>query len=198
MSRPGVEASQQDSHEGGIDVAPELTHVDLLWIKQRVDNRIRLGRIDQQHVIDCHPHVVSFSAGSVFAFVRWASNAYRTVLSRIDTLRAVAPGERYVTVPDVHPGGESLLQIPGWPSRQGAPGDRGLSKHWISIPPTWRPTGAGIFTIVRPSATGRARIGDSPSVQTRPAAYFAAYHLPMCEPPSTWSTSPVTCGASDR
>jgi hypothetical protein len=115
MSRPGVEASQQDSHEGGIDVAPELTHVDLLWIKQRVDNRIRLGRIDQQHVIDCHPHVVSFSAGSVFAFVRWASNAYRTVLSRIDTLRAVAPGERYVTVPDVHPGGESLLQIAGWP-----------------------------------------------------------------------------------
>jgi hypothetical protein len=27
---------------------------------------------------------------------------------------------------------------------------------------------------------------------------FAGYHLPMCEPPSTCSTSPVTCGASDR
>ena len=25
---------------------------------------------------------------------------------------------------------------------------------------------------------------------------FAGYHLPMCAPPSTCSTSPVTCGAS--
>jgi hypothetical protein len=24
------------------------------------------------------------------------------------------------------------------------------------------------------------------------------YHLPICDPPSTWSISPVTCGASDR
>jgi hypothetical protein len=32
------------------------------------------------------------------------------VLSRIDILRAVAPGERYITVPDVYPGGESLLR----------------------------------------------------------------------------------------
>jgi hypothetical protein len=58
---------------------------------------------------------VSFPAGSIFAFVRWAANAYGTVLSRIDILRAVAPGERYITVPDVHPGGESLLRTSGWP-----------------------------------------------------------------------------------
>jgi Protein of unknown function (DUF2840) len=54
-------------------------------------------------------------AVSIFAFVRWASNAYGTVLSRIDILGAVEPCERYVTVPDVHSGGESLLQISGWP-----------------------------------------------------------------------------------
>jgi hypothetical protein len=115
VSRPGVEASKRDLHDGAIDDAPELTHVDLLWIKQRVENRIRFGRIDQQHVIDRHWRVVSFAAGSVFAFVRWASNTYGTVNSRIDILRAVAPGERYITVPDVHPGGDSLLQISGWP-----------------------------------------------------------------------------------
>src|SRR5262249_34365453 len=28
---------------------------------------------------------------------------------------AVAPGKRYITVPYVRPGGESLLQISGWP-----------------------------------------------------------------------------------
>jgi Protein of unknown function (DUF2840) len=43
------------------------------------------------------------------------ANDYGTVVSRIDILRAVAPGERYVTVPYVRPGGESLLQISGWP-----------------------------------------------------------------------------------
>ena len=103
MSRPGVEASQQDRHDGAIDAAPELTHVDLLWIKQRVENRIRFGRIDQQHVIDRHWRVVSFSTGSIFAFVRWASNAYGTVLSRIDILRAVAPGEAPLAEPGEHP-----------------------------------------------------------------------------------------------
>ena len=56
----------------------------------------------------------SFAPGSVFAFVRWASNDYGTILSRIDILRAVAPGERFSTVPNVRPGGESLLHLSGW------------------------------------------------------------------------------------
>jgi hypothetical protein len=97
------------------DATRELTHVEVLWIKQRVENRIRFGRTDQEHVIDRYLRVVSFAAGSTFAFVRWAANDYGTVLSRIDILRAVAPGERYVTVPHVRPGGESLLHISGWP-----------------------------------------------------------------------------------
>jgi Protein of unknown function (DUF2840) len=47
--------------------------------------------------------------------VRRAANDYGTVLPRIDILRAVAPGERYITVPYVRPGGESLLHISRWP-----------------------------------------------------------------------------------
>jgi uncharacterized protein DUF2840 len=97
------------------DATSELTHVELLWIRQRVENRIRFGQIDQEHVVDRYLRVVSFAAGRIFAFVRWAANDYGTVLSRIDILRAVAPGERYVTVPHVRPGGESLLRISGWP-----------------------------------------------------------------------------------
>ena len=93
----------------------ELTYVELLWIKKQVENRIRFGRSVEQHIIDRQRRVVSFQAGSIFAFVRWAGNGYGTTLSRIDILRAVASGERYITVPYVRPGGESLLQISGWP-----------------------------------------------------------------------------------
>jgi hypothetical protein len=58
LSRPSAEAPKRDLHDGAIDVAPELTHVEILWIRQRVENRIRFGRIDQQHVIDRHWPVV--------------------------------------------------------------------------------------------------------------------------------------------
>jgi hypothetical protein len=93
----------------------DLTHVELVWIKKRIENRIRFGHIAEQHVLDRQRRLVSFAAGSIFAFVRWTANDYGTVLSRIDVLRAVAPGERYATVPYVRPGGESLLRISGWP-----------------------------------------------------------------------------------
>src|SRR5215467_3507321 len=93
----------------------ELTHVELLWIKNRIENRIRFGRIVERQVVDRQRRVVSFAPGSVFAFVRWTANDYGTVISRIDILRAVAAGERYVTVPDVCPGGERLLRVSGWP-----------------------------------------------------------------------------------
>src|SRR6202047_4673535 len=52
---------------------------------------------------------------SLFAYVRWAANDFGTVLSRIDILRAVAPGEAYSTVPFVRPGGEILMRLSGWP-----------------------------------------------------------------------------------
>jgi hypothetical protein len=93
----------------------ELTHVELTWLKKRIENWIRFGRITEDHVIDQQRRVVSFAPGSIFAFVRWASNDYGTVVSRIDILRAVEPGERCSTVPFVRPGGESLLRLAGWP-----------------------------------------------------------------------------------
>jgi predicted DNA-binding transcriptional regulator AlpA len=115
LPRPGVGASTQDMRDGVLDDAAELTHVDVQWIRQQVENRIRFGRIDQQHVIDRQWRVVSFTAGSIFAFVRWKGNGHGTVSSRIDILRAVAPGEHYTTVSDVRRGCESLLSISGWP-----------------------------------------------------------------------------------
>jgi len=69
----------------------------------------------EQRALDRHTRVVSFAPGSIFAFVRWASNDFGTVDSRIDILRAVRPGERHATVPFVRPGGEILLRLSGWP-----------------------------------------------------------------------------------
>ena len=57
---------------------------------------------------------MSFAPGAIFAFVRWASNDFGTIASRIDIARAVNPGEPYSTLPFVRPGGEILLRIDGW------------------------------------------------------------------------------------
>jgi hypothetical protein len=104
------------AEEDDSDLAPGLTHVEILWIKDRVENRVRFGRSRHRRVIDQHRRVISFTAGSIFAFLRWGFNTEGTAMSRIDILRAVAPGERYTTVPDVRPGGESLLCTSGWPT----------------------------------------------------------------------------------
>ena len=93
----------------------DLTHVELVWLRKRIENWIRFGRTAEEHVVDRQWRIVSFTQGSIFAFVRWAANDYGTVISRIDILRAVSPGERYSTVPHVQPGGESLLRLAGWP-----------------------------------------------------------------------------------
>lgn len=93
----------------------DLTRVELTWLKKRLENRIRFGHIIEQHALDRHTRVVSFAPGSIFAFVRWASNDFGTVDSRIDILRAVRPGERHSTVPFVRPGGEILLRLSSWP-----------------------------------------------------------------------------------
>ena len=93
----------------------ELTHVELCWLEKRIQNWIRFGRTAEEHVIDNQRRIVSFTAGTIFAFVRWAANDYGTVVSRIDILRAVQPGERYSTVPFVRPGGEILLRLTNWP-----------------------------------------------------------------------------------
>ncbi len=92
-----------------------LTHVDLIWIEKHLQRWIRFGRIVSECVVDRRRRIVGFAPGSVFGFVRWAANDFGTVVSRVDILRAVAPGEACTTVGYVRPGGESLLRLSGWP-----------------------------------------------------------------------------------
>ncbi len=93
----------------------DLTEVELLWLEKRIENRIRFGRAVEQKILDRRRRLLSFAPGSIFAFVRWTSSDFGTVISRMDILRAVAPGQRCSTVPYVKPGGEIILRLSGWP-----------------------------------------------------------------------------------
>lgn len=101
------------------DVAPSssaaLTTVELTWLEKRIEHWIRFGRDVGETIIDRRRRVFSFAPNTIFAFVRWASNDYGTVVSRIDIVRTIAPGEPYQTLPFVRHGGEILLRISGWP-----------------------------------------------------------------------------------
>ena len=103
------------SHSTKELVVSDLTTVELLWLEKRIENRIRFGRSVSEKLVDRNRRVLAFAPGSIFAFVRWTSNDFGTVLSRIDILRAATPGQRYSTVPWIKPGGEGLLRLSGWP-----------------------------------------------------------------------------------
>lgn len=95
------------------DVA--LTHVELTWIEKRIEYWLRFGRRAEEKILDRRRSISSFTPGSIFGFVRWASNDYGTVVSRMDIVRAVEAGQRYQTLPFVRPGGEILLRVDSWP-----------------------------------------------------------------------------------
>lgn len=93
-----------------------LAHVELVWLKKRIENYIRFGKVASNRTIDRSRRVVSFTPGSIFAFVRWTANDFGTVASRIDILRAVDIGGRCSTVAYVRPGADILLTVIGWPN----------------------------------------------------------------------------------
>tara|TARA_R110002124_G_scaffold10096_2_gene50850 strand:- start:5907 stop:6425 length:519 start_codon:yes stop_codon:yes gene_type:complete len=94
--------------------APFTTLIELTFQKQKVEHWIRFGRKSYEQIIDRRRSIVGFAPESIFAFVRWASNDYGTIVSRLDILRAIGRGEPFQTVPFVRPGGEILLRIDGW------------------------------------------------------------------------------------
>lgn len=94
---------------------PFTTLVELTWHEKRIEHWIRFGREVHEQFLDRRRRVVGFAPNSLFAFIRWASNDYGTIISRIDIVRAIERGEPYQTLPFVRPGGDILLKIEGWP-----------------------------------------------------------------------------------
>jgi Protein of unknown function (DUF2840) len=101
-------------------IAPpdSLTHVELIWLEGRIEHWIRFGRDVAEQILDRRRRILSFAPGSIFAYIRWVSNDYGTIVSRIEIVRAVAPGEPYTTIGFMRPGGELLLRVAGWPKVQ--------------------------------------------------------------------------------
>jgi hypothetical protein len=97
-----------------VRASDNLTRVELIWVENRIENWIRFGREAHEQVLDSRRSIVSFRPDSIFAFVRWASNDFGTIISRIDIVRSVKPGEAYQTLPFVRPGGDILLRIENW------------------------------------------------------------------------------------
>jgi hypothetical protein len=97
------------------DAATASTRVELDWLGKRIKHWIRFGRIVKKRVLNRRWRIFSFPPRVVFTFVRWAPNDLRTIISRIDIVRAVALGEPYATLPFVRPGGDILLRTNGWP-----------------------------------------------------------------------------------
>ena len=69
--------------------APFTTLVELTFQKKKVERWIRFGHKSFEQIIDRRRSLIGFAPESIFAFVRWASNDYGTIVSRLDILRAV-------------------------------------------------------------------------------------------------------------
>lgn len=92
-----------------------FTEIELYWLEGKIERWIRFGRDVDERILDRRRRVLAFKPGTIIALVRWASNDFGTVVSRIDILRAVDHGKACSTVPCVIPGGEILLRSFGWP-----------------------------------------------------------------------------------
>src|SRR5215469_2752591 len=125
----------------------DVTQVELLWIEKRIENRIRFGHTIHQTILDGRRRRVSFAPGSIFAFVRWASNEYGTVVSRAFTsyarLRLANAIQRFLSSSPV--GRSCSTWRVGRRSRRYFMRLRS-SRHWASIRPTRHQSIGAMFT----------------------------------------------------
>ena len=127
------------------DDSTDFARVELIWLEKRIEHWIRFGRHAEETILDRRRRVLAFAPGEIFAFVRWASNDYGTVVSRIDIVRAVAAREPFQTLPFVRPGGDILLRADGWPKVErvlqaidaveaiGVHADKAAPDHWRHV-----------------------------------------------------------------
>ena len=90
-----------------------LTRVTILFLPERVNDRVRFGAPAAERIIDRRCRVDLFEPGAVFGYVQWRANRYGTEHWRLWVLRAVRPGERAETVPGIAPAAQIWLSVGG-------------------------------------------------------------------------------------
>lgn len=139
-----------------------LTEVELIWLDGRVQRWIRFGRSVAEEIIDRRRRVLSFAPNRVFGLVHWEGGQYGTTISRIWVLRALRPGEIGVTVPNVTPAVEILLDLKTWTKVQAvltvidAIEAAGLRPQSVA-PDHWRHVGHRISVAQTPTVYDRRR-----------------------------------------
>ena len=91
----------------------DLTRVTVLFLRDRVNDRVRFGAPAGQRIIDRRCRLDLFAPGAVFSYVQWRANPYGTEHWRLWVLQAATPGERAETVPGIAPGAHIWLSAGG-------------------------------------------------------------------------------------
>ena len=90
-----------------------LTRVTVLFLADRVNDRVRFGKPVSERIIDRRARIELYAPGAVFGYVQWRADRHGTQLWRLWVLRAAAPGERAETVPGIAPVAHIWLSAAG-------------------------------------------------------------------------------------
>ncbi|WP_438727872.1 DUF2840 domain-containing protein [Parasphingorhabdus sp. DH2-15] len=92
--------------------ARNLTAVQLVYRKKRINHRLRFGIPLIEARLDWRRKLVAFAPGSVLGYIRWRANRFGTQDWRLFVLRTVE-NDPFSTVPGVMPGANILLATRG-------------------------------------------------------------------------------------
>jgi len=92
-----------------------LTEFTLIHQPGQIEHWVRFGHHISERIVDRRRRLLLFRPDQMVAFVRWASNAFGTIESRIDIVRTVPPKAASTTLPFVRPGAELFLSLRSWP-----------------------------------------------------------------------------------
>ena len=95
------------------DTNRSLTRVTVLFLPERVNDRVRFGAPVSERIIDRRCRVDLFAPGAVFGYVQWRANRYGTEHWRLWVVQALRPGERAQTIPGIAPGAHIWLSAGG-------------------------------------------------------------------------------------
>ncbi len=90
-----------------------LTRVTILFLADRVNDRVRFGTPVTERIIDRRARIELYAPGAVFGYVQWRADRHGTHLWRLWVLQAATPGMRAETVPGVAPAAHIWLSAAG-------------------------------------------------------------------------------------